>query len=484
MQTVRMFHTVQALNMIRCGLQRLLSSGFQSMKQLRVLDVRGSALSVFAKGIFQGLDELDVVYADNYKLGCPGVVPDGFNAAHCHAPSDEISSCQALLRSSAYRGILAVFSTLSSVVNGATFLCRVVIQRTKSKQGFGMFVSHLCVADFLMGVYLALVGVADRMYQRTYLWNEATCRHSPMCKVAGLCSLLSSEVSAIVCLITLDRFLVLPVSLPERLGPPGLRFDVGGWFWPRFPCCPSRPIGTSTANRASASRCPSPGRRSPARLLLRRHDRLQLPPLPAHRRGAGLHLLVSQRRQDGGPRQQQALQGPDHRPPAHHRGRVGLPLLVPHRLTRHPGLHRYPGPWRGQRGHGHHRAARQLGADPLPLHPQHHPSSTPSTPSFLYTLNTILPLHPQHHPSSTPSTPSFLYTLNTILEKRRRLEERRLQKLLLGRLESGQDVGADDDVCGGNCMETAAWGQLVPWLDSGTHTPGQVGQLLSEVEKK
>ena len=78
----------------------------------------------------------------------------------------------------------------------------------------------------------------------------------------------------------------------------------------------------------------------------------------------------------------------------------------------------------------------------------------------------------------------FLYTLNTILEKRRRLEERRLQKLLLGRLESGQDVGADDDVCGGNCTETAAWGQLVPWLDSGTLTPGQVGQLLSEVEKK
>ena len=78
----------------------------------------------------------------------------------------------------------------------------------------------------------------------------------------------------------------------------------------------------------------------------------------------------------------------------------------------------------------------------------------------------------------------FLYTLNTILEKRRRLEERRLQKLLLGRLESGRDVGADDDVCGGSCTETAAWGQLVLWLDSGTLTPGQVGQLLSEVEKK
>ena len=168
LQTMRMFHTVQALNMTRCGLQRLLGSGFQSMKQLRVLhvrgsalsvldvrgsalsvldvrgsalsvldvrgsalsvlDVRGSALSVFAKGILQGLDELHVVYADNYKLCCPGVVPDelhvvyadnyklccpgvvpdGFNAAHSHAPSGEISSCQALLRSSAY--LILVFN--------------------------------------------------------------------------------------------------------------------------------------------------------------------------------------------------------------------------------------------------------------------------------------------------------------------------------------------------------------------------------------
>ena len=272
LQTMRMFHTVQALNMTRCGLQRLLGSGFQSMKQLRVLDVRGSALSVFAKGIFQGLDELDVVYADNYKLCCPGVVPDGFNAAHCHAPSDGISSCQALLRSSAYRGILAVFSTLSIVGNGATFLYRVVIQRTKSKQGFGVFVSHLCVADFLMGVYLALIGVADRMYQRTYLWNEATWRHSPVCKVAGLCSLLSSEVSAvIICLITLDRFLVLrfPFSRFHFQSASAylacaLTSGLWDWFWSRFPCCPSRPTGTSTANRASASRCPSPGRRSPA----------------------------------------------------------------------------------------------------------------------------------------------------------------------------------------------------------------------------
>nr|KAG5698617.1 hypothetical protein BaRGS_027128 [Batillaria attramentaria] len=61
-----------------------------------------------------------------------------------------------------------------------------------------------------MGVYLAVIGVADRLYQGNYLWKDREWKHSTACKAAGFLSLLSSEVSAfIVCLITLDRFLVL-----------------------------------------------------------------------------------------------------------------------------------------------------------------------------------------------------------------------------------------------------------------------------------
>nr|KAG5710813.1 hypothetical protein BaRGS_026964 [Batillaria attramentaria] len=34
------------------------------------------------------------------------------------------------------------------------------------KSGFGVFVTHLCLSDFLMGVYLALIGLADRMREK------------------------------------------------------------------------------------------------------------------------------------------------------------------------------------------------------------------------------------------------------------------------------------------------------------------------------
>nr|KAG5685222.1 hypothetical protein BaRGS_030460 [Batillaria attramentaria] len=64
-------------------------------------------------------------------------------------------------------------------------------------------------SDLLMGVYLAMIGVADRLYQGTYLWEDVQWRNSVACKVAGFLSLLSNEASAfIICLITADRFVV------------------------------------------------------------------------------------------------------------------------------------------------------------------------------------------------------------------------------------------------------------------------------------
>ena len=73
-----------------------------------------------------------------------------------------------------------------------------------------MFVSNLCLADFLMGIYLTIIGTADSLYTGQYVLEDEAWRSSVVCKAAGFLSLLSSEVGAfIICVITLDRFLVL-----------------------------------------------------------------------------------------------------------------------------------------------------------------------------------------------------------------------------------------------------------------------------------
>nr|KAG5709633.1 hypothetical protein BaRGS_001683 [Batillaria attramentaria] len=156
------------------------------------------------------LDNLQAVYADNYKLCCPVMLPVGFNTKNCLAPFDEISSCDALLRADIYRVALSVFAILALAGNVGSIVFRTVVRKDANKSGFGVFVTHLAASDCLMGVYLSIIGVADRLYLGTYVWEDAAWKRSTACQVAGFLSLVSSEVSAlIICLITLERFLVL-----------------------------------------------------------------------------------------------------------------------------------------------------------------------------------------------------------------------------------------------------------------------------------
>ena len=203
------FPAVQILNLSRSGLRKISESGFQTLNRLRVLDLRGCPMNTFFPGVFAGLHDMSAIYADNYKLCCPADLLSGFSPKNCHAPIDEVSSCDALLRAEVFRVFLAVYALLALLGNVGSFVYRVFFENCANKTGFQVFVTHLCVSDFLMGVYLAIIGTADRLYYGNYRWKEATWIHSGACKAAGFLSLLSCEVSAfLILLITLERLLV------------------------------------------------------------------------------------------------------------------------------------------------------------------------------------------------------------------------------------------------------------------------------------
>ena len=206
---LHIFPNLQSLDLSHCHVERVQGS-LQSLTSLQSLDVRMCPLTSFPKSIFRGLGSLTRVLADNYKVCCPATLPVGFAVSQCLAPSDEISSCDALLRSDLYRVSLAVFATLATMGNTLSLVLRVFVLKSKQHSGYPVFVTHLCISDFLMGVYLVIIGGADRVYMNTYLWEDKGWRKSVTCKVAGFLSLLSSEVSAsIICLVTVDRFLVV-----------------------------------------------------------------------------------------------------------------------------------------------------------------------------------------------------------------------------------------------------------------------------------
>jgi Leucine-rich repeat (LRR) protein len=199
---------LQMLNMSGSGVKVMNEDGFQSLPQLNVLDLSGCPLPAFPRAVLQPLNDLDLVVADNFKLYCAATLPPDFNPARCLAPRDDISSCQDLLRSDFYRVMLVVMAILALLGNLLSLLYRALSRCLNT--GYAVLVVHLCVSDFLMGVYLAIVGVADRVFAGEYLWRDGAWRRSGACLAAGVLCTLSSEVSALViCLLTLERFLVI-----------------------------------------------------------------------------------------------------------------------------------------------------------------------------------------------------------------------------------------------------------------------------------
>ena len=211
------FPNVQYLNLSGNSIHTVSPEAFSGLRQLKVLDLTGNPMTDFPRDIYRDLHNIQSIAADNYKLCCPNVLPKLSHPVICHAPADEISSCAALLRADIFRVFLVAYSFLALVGNLASFVYRVYSKRGARKQlGFDVFVTHLCVSDFLMGVYLAIIGVADRWYYGSYEWNDRKWKQSVACQLAGFLSLLSSEVSAFtICFITLDRFLAIRFPLKD-----------------------------------------------------------------------------------------------------------------------------------------------------------------------------------------------------------------------------------------------------------------------------
>ena len=206
---------LKTFNISRSKLTTIDDEGFKSTPLLENLDVSGSPLKDFPTDLLKHLAYLKVVHADNYKLCCEAMLPEDFNLDNCHAKQDLVASCEDLLKSNVYRAFLWIFALLSIVGNVGSFVARLYLSNNGVGLGsFNIFVTNLSIADFFMGVYLAIVGVADQIYRGKYLWYGDQWEKSTVCKIAGFLSLMSSEVSAfIICLITLDRFLVLRFPL-------------------------------------------------------------------------------------------------------------------------------------------------------------------------------------------------------------------------------------------------------------------------------
>lgn len=138
----------------------------QVFGDLRVkhINLEHNSITHFNKDLFSGVTGLLSLRTPAYTYCCirPSYLPE--NA--CFPAKDEFSSCDDLMRLPALQTMLWLIGICALLGNLMSVIYRLVFDRERLKYGFGVFVSNLAVADFLMGVYMIIIAIADAVYRK------------------------------------------------------------------------------------------------------------------------------------------------------------------------------------------------------------------------------------------------------------------------------------------------------------------------------
>ncbi|XP_060558647.1 G-protein coupled receptor GRL101-like [Ruditapes philippinarum] len=175
---------------------------------IRSISFKENNIKSFNTEIFTGLIGLENLITPEFKFCC--IRPNYVKEENCYPQKDEFSSCDDLMRNSVLQFLIWLIGITAFLGNILTLLYRLKYDRDRLKLGFGIFVTNLAVADFLMAIYLIIIAAADSAFRKRYIFMDDYWRHSIWCNLAGMLSTTSSEASVLfLCLITLDRLLVI-----------------------------------------------------------------------------------------------------------------------------------------------------------------------------------------------------------------------------------------------------------------------------------
>ena len=204
-------HNLLFLNLSNSHIISVQDNTFYNLHKLKVLDITNNPIELFHSNMFSGLTSIEELHSPSFKFCCSALwAGHVWDSDDCFAVEDTISSCENLMQ----RGILRLFMWILGIGalmgNTVVIAYQIFFIRREIGRTYSVFVTNLGVSDFCMGVYMLIISSVDVKYRGTYLWHELEWRHSPLCKMAGFLATLSSEASIVfVCLITIDRFLVI-----------------------------------------------------------------------------------------------------------------------------------------------------------------------------------------------------------------------------------------------------------------------------------
>ena len=228
---------LESLDMSFTGISSLPSDVFEDLANLKSLTLQGSALVCIkfrlpetieyfnveitniadvGRNVFGEAETVKEVRSSTYKLCCPQVLGHKIPNHVCHYTEHAITSCTALVEETSLIFLLWLIGLATCVGNSVTLAFRLIWERDLLRKPYGIFVTNLGVSDLLMGVYLMLIAVAERLFYGEYILHDFTWRNGSVCQAAGVLVTMTSLTSLLfISLITVERYLAVKYPFGE-----------------------------------------------------------------------------------------------------------------------------------------------------------------------------------------------------------------------------------------------------------------------------
>ncbi len=219
--------SLKTLNLSNLKLSDIRSSAFVNMTNLDTLLLSNNNLTLFSDGTFLHLDSLvhldirdnllmiipinlfnDIVNLETLLTSDAQICCYVHKNVRCAKPNTELSSCHDLLGHDAVRIFVWFFCCLGAMLNGSAIIYHSKLCRSSLNTHLK---TYLCLADSLLSVYLAIIGIVDYEYKSIYFTQSKAWKSSYLCITLGFLVICSVQLSAVIVLvITIQRvFIVL-----------------------------------------------------------------------------------------------------------------------------------------------------------------------------------------------------------------------------------------------------------------------------------
>ncbi|RDD42299.1 Relaxin receptor 2 [Trichoplax sp. H2] len=175
------------------------------LSKLQLLSIKSNPMATITESSFYGSSALSAIASTRPYLCC--IVPAKITTCSPVPDLDSASSCENILAHTSLKLSVWIMAIAAFIGNILVIVTNRSNKMKKTSKSTELVFNSLALSDFLMSIYLIIIGVNDQIYNDRYAQYAEEWLKSPACIIASFLISTSSMMSVIMMLlISIDRY--------------------------------------------------------------------------------------------------------------------------------------------------------------------------------------------------------------------------------------------------------------------------------------